>query len=116
PALHQRDCDAGGFMWLQEGSEQQSLFAYMRFGLSDTEPAVVVVNMTPNTYFDYDIGVPVQGYYREVLNTDSNLYGGSNKGNSGGQHAKADPCAGQSCKISVCLPPLATLILICEKN
>ncbi|NND39014.1 MAG: 1,4-alpha-glucan branching protein GlgB [Pseudomonadales bacterium] len=114
PALHQRDCDADGFRWLQEGSAEQSVFAYMRFGLDGAEPALVVVNMTPNTYSDYEIGVPESGYYREIMNTDSSVYGGSNKGNSGGQHALHESFDGQPCKIKVCVPPLATLILLCE--
>ena len=71
----------------------------------------MLVNLTPTTYPDYRLGVPRQGHYRECLNTDSEHYGGSNMGNVGGLQARAKPLGGQACQLSLCVPPLATLVL-----
>ena len=71
---------------------------------------MVIVNLTPQTYHDYAVGVPEAGFYRECLNTDAQSYGGSNKGNNGGVTAVREPWQGQPCKLSLTIPPLATVI------
>ena len=71
----------------------------------------MVSNFTPVPRDGYRIGVPLPGFYREVLNTDAALYGGSNVGNMGGVTAVAEEAHGRPQSIFVTLPPLATVIL-----
>ena len=71
----------------------------------------MVCNFTPVVRETYRVGVPHPGFYAEEINTDSELYGGSNVGNGGGVEAEAVPCHGQPCSLVLTLPPLATLIL-----
>ena len=71
PALHELDCDSNGFEWLVSSNGEQSIFVYLRKGFEASSPVLVIVNMTPTRYLDYSIGVPLAGYYKEVVNTDS---------------------------------------------
>jgi 1,4-alpha-glucan branching enzyme len=70
-------------------------------------PLVFVVNATPMIRENYRMGVPGEGFYQEILNTDAETYGGSNVGNYGGTHAEAIPWQGQTHSIVLRLPPLA---------
>jgi 1,4-alpha-glucan branching enzyme len=72
---------------------------------------VVVCNFTPVVRHGYRIGVPSGGYYREILNTDSAIYGGSNVGNDGGAWAHGEPHGGRPFHLSLTIPPLAALFL-----
>ncbi len=110
PALHQLDCDERGFEWIESENTSQSILAYVRKGQGDTAPVLVVVNLTPTVYQTYQLGVPRPGQYRECLNTDAEHYGGSNMGNMGAVQASEEPYGGQPCQISLCIPPLATVI------
>ena len=110
PALHQLDTDGHGFAWLDAGNAEQSIFSFLRFGDDREQPVLVVVNLTPSTHQNYSFGVPLEGHYKECLNTDSELYGGSNNGNTGGVSAVAEPLHGQPYRVSITVPPLATVI------
>jgi len=114
PALHQRDCDPGGFEWVDAENRDSSILAYIRRGGEDVPPVLVVVNMTPTVHQSYRVGVPAAGHYAERLNTDSGIYGGSNAGNGGGVTAKAEAHHGQPCSIDIVVPPLATLVFELE--
>jgi 1,4-alpha-glucan branching enzyme len=70
--------------------------------------------MTPVPRQGYDIGVPRSGYWRELLNTDAEIYGGSNMGNVGGVNAQAKPMHGEAQSLCLTLPPLATLFLAAD--
>ena len=72
---------------------------------------LVVCNMTPVPRTAYGIGVPRPGYWREVINTDAEIYGGSNMGNGGGAHTEPRQTHGQAQTLNLTLPPLATLFL-----
>jgi 1,4-alpha-glucan branching enzyme len=110
PALHELDCDSNGFEWLDSQNSQQSILVYLRKGKKGTAPALIVVNLTPSNYEHYCVGVPMSGYYRECLNTDSSKYGGSNVGNGGGVSSKNTAFAGQPNHLSLAIAPLATLV------
>jgi 1,4-alpha-glucan branching enzyme len=110
PALHELDCDPTGFRWLVSDDAENNVIAWARHGAEDSL-AVVVSNFTPVVREGYRIGVPEAGYYREAVNTDAGLYGGSNVGNLGGVQAEATPSHGQPYSLTLTLPPLATLIL-----
>jgi 1,4-alpha-glucan branching enzyme len=110
PALHRRDCEPAGFDWLIGDDHHNSVFAFLRRG-EGKAVALAVVNMTTVPREGYRIGVPFPGVWRERLNTDAALYGGTNLGNGGGVTAKAVPSHGQPASLVLTLPPLATLIL-----
>jgi 1,4-alpha-glucan branching enzyme len=113
PALHQRDCEASGFRWLVADDSQNSVLAFARFGEDGTAPVVVVCNFTPMPRENYRVGVPSGGFWNEVLNTDAEIYAGSNMGNLGGVSASDVPSHGLPHSVSLILPPLATIILEC---
>src|SRR6202022_2961578 len=83
PALHELDCDAAGFEWLVMDDAERSVFAWLRKGRGPQQRCLGGVNFTPEIYRDYRIKVPFSGRWREVLNTDAGVYGGSNVGNGG---------------------------------
>jgi len=110
-ALHQLDADPAGFRWIIGDDAVNSVFAFLRFGAPDAPPALAVCNMTPVPRAGYRIGVPHGGWWREVLNTDSAFYGGSDLGNNGGVHTAPTPNHGEAQSLELLLPPLATLLL-----
>jgi len=112
PALHELDCDAAGFEWIDCTDFESSVFAYLRRGRDDGEFAVVVCNFTPIVRENYRIGVPAGGLYRECLNTDSEIYGGSNVGNGGAVMAVEIEHHGRPFMLDLTLPPLATLVFV----
>jgi 1,4-alpha-glucan branching enzyme len=111
PALHERDAESSGFQWLVSDDADNSVIAWARRGESEAETVIVVSNFTPVPREGYRIGVPLPGFYREVLNTDAALYGGSNMGNHGGVAADGMPSHGQPYSLTLTLPPLSTLML-----
>ncbi len=111
PALHQGDCDPMGFRWVVVGDSTNSVFAYLRLAADGSPAALVICNFAPAPRYDYRIGVPHDGAWSEVLNTDASGYGGSNMGNGGALQADALPMHGFPASLSLTLPPLATLIL-----
>ncbi len=114
PALYRHDFESTGFEWIDCHDAQQSVISYLRKGQED-EVMVVVLNLTPVPRHGYRIGVP-SGHYREVLNTDSAFYGGSNLGN-GMATLVADGKAwmGRPASLVLTLPPLAAIILSREE-
>ena len=111
PALHQCDCEPRGFEWIDCEDREQSVLAFLRRGRAAEQVVVAVCNFTPVPRHGYRVGVPGPGHYRELLNTDSAWYGGSDLGNAGGIDAIATPCHGRAWSLSVTLPPLACVLL-----
>ena len=109
PALYERDCDAAGFKWLVGGDIENSVLAFARFGEGGAL-AVAVSNFTPVPRRGYRIGVPRGGHYKEAVNTDAEVYAGSNLGNMGGVDSEDVPAHGEAQSIVLTLPPLATMI------
>jgi 1,4-alpha-glucan branching enzyme len=110
-ALHQLDADPAGFAWIDGSDAERSIVSFVRRGRDDRDLIIVTCNFTPVPRLGYRVGVPRPGFYREVLNTDAAVYGGSNVGNAGGVWAEAVPWHGQPCSIVLSLPPLAVLFL-----
>jgi len=108
-ALHQHDFDWTGFAWIDCHDAAQSVLTYLR--QSDESTLVVALNFTPVPRYDYHIGVPQSGHYREIFNSDSGYYGGSNVGNGGALVASEEPWMGQPASLKLTLPPLAGVIL-----
>jgi 1,4-alpha-glucan branching enzyme len=111
PALHERDCEASGFRWLVADDADNSAIAWARRSDDDDHAVIVVSNFTPVPRGGYRIGVPLPGFYREVINTDSSVYGGSDMGNLGGVWAEQKESHGLPYSITLTLPPLSTLFL-----
>ena len=110
PALHQVDFDWPGFQWINFGDTEQSVIAFLRRGREPGDPVLCVGNFTPVPRHGYRVGVPRAGLYRELLNSDAAVYGGSNVGNSGGVEAEPVPWHGQPYSLSLSLPPLGLIL------
>jgi len=108
PALHARDCEPEGFEWMVVNDRENSVFAWARFAPGHA-PIVAVCNFTPVIRENYRVPLPAPGEWREILNTDSVLYGGSGKGNAG--QVLAAEREGGGGVASMLLPPLATVFL-----
>jgi 1,4-alpha-glucan branching enzyme len=111
PALYENDFEESGFEWIDASDTDNSVLSFIRKAKSTAEFIVVICNFTPATHRDYRIGVPWSGYYREILNSDSAYYWGSNVGNGGGQATEEIPMHGRPRSLSLTLPPLATIML-----
>jgi 1,4-alpha-glucan branching enzyme len=111
PALHELDCDGSGFDWLVMHDTDHCVFAWLRKGRDARERCLIVVNFTPEVYRDYRIKVPLSGTWREVLNTDAAVYGGSNVGNAGAVRT----LMGDVPEVSLVIPPLAAIFLVPER-
>ncbi len=115
PALHHYEFDWRGFEWIDCNDADNSVLSFVR--RSDDQFVVVVVNLTPQPHHGYRIGVPEAGLYREIFNSDSEFYSGSNMGNAGGTLiAEELPWMDKSYSISLTLPPLAAVILQPEQD
>ena len=108
PALHHHDFDQRGFTWIDCHDAPQSVLSYLR--LSDDDFVIVALNFTPLPRHDYRLGVPQSGKYEEILNSDSQFYGGSNIGNEGIIQTDDLPWMNLPHSINITLPPLACVI------
>jgi 1,4-alpha-glucan branching enzyme len=110
-ALHEMDCDPSGFEWIDGSDSEQSTISFMRKSRSADQIVVVVCNFTPVPRQGYRLGVPREGYWHELLNTDSRHYGGTGMGNLGGVSAENVPVHGRPYSLSLTIPPLAAVFL-----
>ncbi|MEQ9561025.1 MAG: 1,4-alpha-glucan branching enzyme, partial [Woeseiaceae bacterium] len=110
PALYEIDFHGEGFEWIDWEDRANSVLAWIRRDRNG-KYVVCVANLTPVVRYDYCVGVPGDGRYRELLNTDSSTYGGSNQGNAGMIVADERPHHGRPYSLRLTLPPLATLLL-----
>jgi 1,4-alpha-glucan branching enzyme len=111
PALHELDCEADGFEWVVGDDSRQSVFVWLRKGRAANARCLVAMNFTPEVRRDYRIRVPLGGPWREVLNTDAAVYGGSNIGSGGVVVGEAEA---ERFFLKLTLPPLATIFLTPE--
>ncbi len=109
PAMHELDCDPAGFEWIITNDSDNNVFAWMRKGNAPRARCLVVANFSPNVYHDYRVRVPFPGKWREVLNSDAGIYGGSNTGNSGEVET-----TGLVPELKLTIPPLAAIFLVPE--
>ncbi len=111
PALYELDFFPEGFSWIDCHDAEQSVISYQRRA-RDGSFVLVILNFTPQSRVDYRIGVPESRRYREIFNSDSIYYGGSNLGNSGDIDSTGKHWSGLSDSVVVTLPPLAGIILV----
>ena len=111
PALHQVDFDPAGFQWIDCNDSDNSVVSFIRRASAADDFVVAVVNFTPVPRDGYRIGVPAAGAYQEVLNSDSDVYGGSNLGNAGAVFTEPVASHGHADSLRLSLPPLGFLML-----
>jgi 1,4-alpha-glucan branching enzyme len=116
PALYQVDFAPPGFEWIDCNDVEHSVISLMRRGRSPEDNVVIVCNFTSLTHFNYQIGVPQGGCWKELLNSDATEYGGSGQGNMGGVETAPIPLHGRHHSMTFILPPLATLFFGHVKN
>src|SRR5919198_1627448 len=114
PALHELDCDPGGFEWIDANDATTSAVSFLRRA-RDGDPVAVVCNFTPVVRRNYRLGVPDEGIWRELLNSDATIYGGSGQGNLGGVEAVPVTFHGRPWSLVLTLPPLSALFLRPER-
>jgi 1,4-alpha-glucan branching enzyme len=114
-ALHARDNDPGGFSWAIADDRDRSILAFLRYA-SDGTPLLFIGNFTPEVWRNVRVPVPRGGYWREVLNSDAQIYGGSGVGNLGGVEAQPAPVNDQPWSLTLALPPLAALFFVPERT
>ena len=110
PPLHELDFSQDGFRWIDCTDWQQSVVAWLRKGKQDGEFVLCVCNFTPVPRAPYRVGVPCVGHWRELLNSDAVLYGGSGVGNAGGMDSEPVPSHGHPQSLLLTLPPLSVLL------
>jgi len=115
-AAHELDFDPAGFQWLDADDAWNSVLSYVRRsrpapGTDDYEELLVICTFTPVVRENYRVGVPHVGFWRQVLNSDAEVYGGSGVGNLGGSRSVPVPFHGRPHSLSLTLPPLAVLVL-----
>jgi 1,4-alpha-glucan branching enzyme len=113
PALYELDAQAQGFEWIDFQDASSSVLAFSRRGRDERgEHFIFVMNATPVVRTGYRLGTPRAGTYREVINTDSHFYGGSDVGNGGEIGTQAISAHGRPQSLLLTLPPLAVLVLV----
>jgi 1,4-alpha-glucan branching enzyme len=108
-ALHELDFEPQGFEWIDCNDTEQSTLSFMRKSRSARETVVVVLNFTPTPRYSYKVGVPKGGFWRELLNSDAEEFGGSGHGNFGGMDALPVEIHGRPYSLNLTLPPLGAL-------
>jgi 1,4-alpha-glucan branching enzyme len=109
PALYQVDDQYSGFEWIDIQDAESSVISFARFAQDREDNIVFACNFTPVPRSGYRLGVPKAGLYREILNTDAEMFGGSNMGNAGAVLAESAGHHGRPASIVITLPPLAVV-------
>ena len=110
PLLHTMDFNSAGFEWVDCKDFQRSIISFLRRGQNQNDQLLFVCNFTPVVRQNYRVGVPLEGYWKEILNSDAPLYGGSGQGNFGGLSTVPLPIHGRPFSLNMTLPPLGIVI------
>src|SRR5271157_2351823 len=110
PSLYQVDFHYSGFEWVDFRDSENSVISFLRRAEDPSDFLLICCNFTPVPRQGYEIGVPEEGFYEEILNTDSELFGGANIGNGGLVSSRLKVCHNRPYSIAVTLPPLAVVI------
>jgi 1,4-alpha-glucan branching enzyme len=113
-ALHELDFSPAGFEWIDCNDSDSSVISLLRKGHSTQDRLLVICNFTPVPRQNYRVGVPRGGFWKEALNSDSGIYGGSGMGNMGGAEAEPHSLHGRSHRLTLTLPPLAVVFFKSE--
>lgn len=115
-SLYEIDFSSDGFEWVDCQDFEQGVMSFLRKGKEKDDIILVVCNFTPVPRRNYRIGVPLGGFWREMLNSDAKTYGGSGQGNMGGLEASPLPMHGRYYSLSLNVPPLGALFLKLQKG
>jgi 1,4-alpha-glucan branching enzyme len=110
-SLHDADFEAKGFEWVDFADSDNSVISFLRRGTGDQSPILIVCNCTPVPRHDYAVGVPAQGEWAELLNSDAKEYGGGGLRNLSPVTTRSDRHHGRHQSVSLTLPPLGVLFL-----
>ena len=116
PALFEMDCDPKGFEWIDCSDAEGSVVSLLRKAKSTADSVLVIANFTPVPRYNYRVGAPKGGFWREMLNSDATIYGGSGQGNLGGVESSPVTLHGRSYSLTLTVPPLAMLFLKSQSN
>jgi len=111
PALYEVDFSGEGFQWIEANDADASTYSYVRYAKDKSDFLLIVINFTPVVREHYQLGVPEAGFYKEMLNSDADVYGGSNVGNQGGVQSQEVEKHGLPNSVNLTLPPFGILIL-----
>jgi 1,4-alpha-glucan branching enzyme len=109
-ALYELDSDPAGFEWIDCNDVARSVLSFLRRGNRPEDALLFVCNFTPVPHHNYRVGAPAGGFWKEVMNSDAPLYGGSGQGNMGGVEASPLSMHGRPWSLSVTAPPLGVVI------
>ena len=109
PAFHEVDYSPTGFEWIDCSDYESSIVSFIRWSKDYKTAFIAIFNFTPVVRYDYRLGVPFQGHWDEIFNSDSEVYGGSNVGNCGGRDSEDIPWQGRPYSINITLPPLGAI-------
>jgi 1,4-alpha-glucan branching enzyme len=116
PALFELDHSPKGFAWIDANNRDQSIFSFIRYAKNERDHVVVILNMTPVVHQGFRIGVPKQGYYEEIMNSDKSIYGGSDLYNGLPVKTEQESFHNFEQSITVLLPPLGITVLKWKKQ
>ncbi len=117
PAFFEKDFENDGFEWVNCNDWQNSVISFLRKNSNAEQQLLVVCNFTPAPRYNYRVGVPHDGFWREILNSDAVEYGGSGHGNMGGVHARPVAFQGRyEQSVTLTLPPLSVLVFKGERE
>jgi 1,4-alpha-glucan branching enzyme len=116
PSLHETDFNPAGFEWVDCKDFQRSIISFLRRGRNPNDQLLFVCNFTPVVRENYRVGVPLGCYWKEMLNSDAALYGGSGQGNFGGLQAAPLPIHGRPFSLNMTLPPLGIVVFQPESH
>ena len=115
PALFENEFSHDGFEWIDCSDSQQCILVLIRKGKDPDDKIIIALNFTPVPRMDYRIGVPCQGTWKEVLNSDAKEFGGGGVCNPEPVQSESLSWHGRHCSINVVLPPLAAIFLKYQK-
>jgi 1,4-alpha-glucan branching enzyme len=116
PALHQRDHHSDGFQWLDCNNADNNILVFCRFDIDKQQPVVIVVNMSPQVYHHFRIGVPTDQPYSEILNSDHSHYGGSHVVNEATYKTQPTQWQGMPYSLVITVPPLGCSLWAPEQD
>jgi 1,4-alpha-glucan branching enzyme len=116
PSLHELDFDPKGFEWMDCNDWENSILSFVRKGKNPDDMILVVANFTPVAREKYKVGVNIEGFYKEVFNSDAKEYGGSGVGNAGGVMAQNVQHHGRKFSLLLKLPPLGVIVFHYKKD
>ncbi len=111
PSLYETDFIPDGWRWIDADDSDDSVLTYLRVGKDGSNPVLIALNFTPIPRRGYRVGVPHEGHWRELLNSNAATYGGTDEGNFGGKMTDAFPCHGYDNSLLLNLPPLGMVVL-----